>query len=204
MPSTVSCEWCYRDFPTKAAKSQHIGKSQSCSKKRLRAFKRLNRTLNPHGQLNLPAPPLDNSAADKENEPPFDEADLAPPILITSNISATSPNSPATTTPPFDQNAQPPSHRARVEEVPEPVPTSQRFVESFPASKLAGASFGESQTIFEAIRDDQILRGAEILGPFKTDEEWQLAKWLIKNVGHNATEQFLKLAVVSVQLLSEE
>ncbi|PBK87099.1 hypothetical protein ARMGADRAFT_939452, partial [Armillaria gallica] len=33
-------------------------------------------------------------------------------------------------------------------------------------------------------------------GPFKDDEEWELAKWLIHNVGHNAAEEFLKLPII--------
>lgn len=53
------------------------------------------------------------------------------------------------------------------------------------------------KTAFEHIRDDQILTGCEVLGPFADEEEWELAKWLIKNVGHNQTEAFLKLPIVS-------
>ncbi|KAJ7314250.1 hypothetical protein DFH08DRAFT_716947 [Mycena albidolilacea] len=51
--------------------------------------------------------------------------------------------------------------------------------------------------MFEHIRDDQILTGCEVLGPFADEEEWELAKWLIKNIGHNQTEAFLKLPIVS-------
>ncbi|KAJ7882418.1 hypothetical protein B0H14DRAFT_3082501 [Mycena olivaceomarginata] len=38
---------------------------------------------------------------------------------------------------------------------------------------------------------------AQILGPFADEEEWELAKWLIKNVGHNKTESFLKLPIIT-------
>ncbi|KAH7904475.1 hypothetical protein BJ138DRAFT_1019119, partial [Hygrophoropsis aurantiaca] len=44
--------------------------------------------------------------------------------------------------------------------------------------------------------DEQVLRGAEIWGPFATNDEWELAKWLIKNVGHNQAENFLKLNII--------
>ncbi|KAJ6454809.1 hypothetical protein C8R45DRAFT_1188877 [Mycena sanguinolenta] len=50
--------------------------------------------------------------------------------------------------------------------------------------------------MFERIRDDQILTGCEVLGPFADEEEWELAKWLIKNVGHNQAEAFLKLPII--------
>ncbi|PBK83199.1 hypothetical protein ARMGADRAFT_1048477 [Armillaria gallica] len=50
-------------------------------------------------------------------------------------------------------------------------------------------------TNFEQIRDEQVLKGCEVLGPFKDDDEWELAKWLIHNVGHNVAEEFLKLPI---------
>ncbi|KAK7059284.1 hypothetical protein R3P38DRAFT_3303354 [Favolaschia claudopus] len=86
---------------------------------------------------------------------------------------------------------------------PAPEPTSAAdcagglFEERFPAKYAAGATYGRAKTMFEHIRDDQILKGAEVLGPFADEEEWELAKWLIKNVGHNAAEAFLKLPIVT-------
>ncbi|KAJ6559359.1 hypothetical protein DFH09DRAFT_921717 [Mycena vulgaris] len=71
------------------------------------------------------------------------------------------------------------------------------FEEPFPPERNAGATYGRSKTTFEHIRDDQILTGCEVLGPFADEEEWELAKWLIKNVGHNQTEAFLKLPIVT-------
>ena len=69
--------------------------------------------------------------------------------------------------------------------------------EPFAAEKRAGATIGVCKTLFESYRDEQVLEGADILGPFESDEEWELAKWLIKNVGHNQAEEFLKLPIVS-------
>ncbi|KAL0067725.1 hypothetical protein AAF712_005165 [Marasmius tenuissimus] len=70
------------------------------------------------------------------------------------------------------------------------------WINHFPSKKQAGYAYGEGQTPFEGIRDDQISRGADVYGPFQDKEEWGLAKWLIKNVGHNATEEFLKLPII--------
>ncbi|KAF9486758.1 hypothetical protein BDN71DRAFT_1437349 [Pleurotus eryngii] len=42
-----------------------------------------------------------------------------------------------------------------------------------------------------------ILRGDEILGLFENNAEWQLARWLMKNVGHNQADEFLKLPIIS-------
>ena len=70
------------------------------------------------------------------------------------------------------------------------------WIESFPEQKQAGATFWEACHLFEVICDEQVLHGDEIWGPFENEEEWELAKWLIKNVGHNQTEEFLKLPIV--------
>ncbi|KAF7971991.1 hypothetical protein HWV62_19343 [Athelia sp. TMB] len=68
------------------------------------------------------------------------------------------------------------------------------WVNPFPdAGQCLGA---RAKTNFEMIRDTQILKGDEVLGPFESDDEWQLAKWLIKNVGHNQAEEFLRLPIV--------
>lgn len=72
----------------------------------------------------------------------------------------------------------------------------QRSTTPFDPAAEAGAVYGKSKTPFERIRDEEILKGAEVLGPFKDDEEWELAKWLIKNVGHTQAESFLKLPIV--------
>ncbi|THG92911.1 hypothetical protein EW026_g8163 [Hermanssonia centrifuga] len=77
--------------------------------------------------------------------------------------------------------------------MPEP---DERYALQCPSDCHAGATFGVAKTAFDIIRDDQVLRGAEIWGPFKDDNQWKLAKWLIKNVGHNQAEEFLKLGII--------
>ncbi len=57
-------------------------------------------------------------------------------------------------------------------------------------------SLQPGKTAFEKIEDSQVLQYGEVLGPFKDDEEWELAKWLIKNVGHTQADSFLKLPIV--------
>ncbi|KAJ7867072.1 hypothetical protein B0H14DRAFT_3084139 [Mycena olivaceomarginata] len=53
----------------------------------------------------------------------------------------------------------------------------------------------EDKDCLYSIRDDQVLAGGEILGPFESNDEWELAKWLIKN-GHNQMEVFMKLPII--------
>lgn len=100
--------------------------------------------------------------------------------------------------PNFDKELDQPAQVPRIEEIDdEEVMTHQWYKHDFPEQRQAGIPHGEGKTSFEQIRDEQILRGAEVLGPFKDDEEWELAKWLIKNVGQNVAEEFLKLPMVS-------
>jgi hypothetical protein len=41
------------------------------------------------------------------------------------------------------------------------------------------------------------IKNGEFIGPFKDAEEWELACWLIKNVGHRKVDEPLKLSIVS-------
>lgn len=220
MPSSdsIACDWCGRRFPTKSARSQHVQRTPGCLRKREEAFQKLTscpirgRHRTTVADSDLPLATLEHEAVsadgmEKENEPPELEYQCSPsstsPIQSFPSSSYHTHSSLGEPTPGLnnvDTNAEPPSRQARVDDVLDD--RDQRFAEPFPAHKYAGATFGNTRTSFDAIRDDQVLHGAEILGPFQNDEEWALAKWLIKNVGHNAAEEFLKLAVVSTGFVS--
>ena len=83
--------------------------------------------------------------------------------------------------------------RARVEDLPDDDWRGQSWQEEFPSHLNAGTNHSISSTQFEKFQDEKILEGGDIWGPFKSEEEWQLAKWLIKNVGHTQAENFLWL-----------
>ncbi|KAH7907715.1 hypothetical protein BJ138DRAFT_1014064 [Hygrophoropsis aurantiaca] len=78
-----------------------------------------------------------------------------------------------------------------------------RWSSEFPSDKNAGAVFQKGLTTFERIRDEEILKPGEVLGPFESEEEWELAKWLIKNVGANQMEVFLKLPIVRERISAQ-
>jgi hypothetical protein len=59
---------------------------------------------------------------------------------------------------------------------------------------------GSEKTKFEKIREDQKLEGLEPEAPFADEEEWELVKWLMKNVGQTKADDFLKLPIVSILL----
>ncbi|KIM82081.1 hypothetical protein PILCRDRAFT_71398, partial [Piloderma croceum F 1598] len=49
------------------------------------------------------------------------------------------------------------------------------------------------KTLFEEIRESQEAMCEPPIAPFLDEEEWDLARWLIKNVTQMATEEFLKM-----------
>ncbi|KIJ62061.1 hypothetical protein HYDPIDRAFT_176793 [Hydnomerulius pinastri MD-312] len=86
-----------------------------------------------------------------------------------------------------NSNYEPPTASNTIRDVRDAPPDQQ-------AQKKAGAYRASStQTLFHRIRDEQVLRGGDIWGPFADEDEWELAKWLIKNVGQTQAEKFLKL-----------
>lgn len=96
-----------------------------------------------------------------------------------------------------DQDATAPTHCTHVEDIPdEDLYPKAHFAELLPGAIQAGAPIGEARLPFQQIRDEQVLRGYEIYGPFESEEKWELVKWLIKNVGHMQTESFLKLPII--------
>lgn len=88
------------------------------------------------------------------------------------------------------------SRRAYVEEVDdEESGGSARYVEDYLGN--AGKTKGHSQNYFERWREAQRDKNFKPWVPFSDIEEWELAQWLIMNVGQNATDKFLKLPIVS-------
>jgi hypothetical protein len=72
-----------------------------------------------------------------------------------------------------------------------------RYIENFPEEHLAGATWGHSKPLFESLDEERIREGSSRWAPFEDEEEWQLAEWLIRNVGQKQTDNFLKLPIVS-------
>ncbi|KAJ7596914.1 Zn-finger domain-containing protein [Mycena floridula] len=173
MPRTLSsCKYCHRDFSTEAGVNHHQANAAACRQKRDTEFQHLRAEVaqgvsEPRcSSPHLPPAPIDI-------EPP------ASPVAYQDG--------------PEDIDARVPGRRVTIRDVED---LGDGFSQPFPEGREAGATFGHDRTTFQKIRDEQVLKGYEILGPFKDDDEWELAKWLLKNVGHNATEDFLKLGAI--------
>lgn len=73
----------------------------------------------------------------------------------------------------------------------------QRYAQVFEEHATAEV-LGWAKTAFEKMEDFQNASGGGVYAPFKDREEWELAEWLIRNVNQRATEEFLKLSIVSM------
>lgn len=94
--------------------------------------------------------------------------------------------------PPQQDEPQLDPWHATVEDVP-----GHRYIEKFPEEYLAGATWGNCKPLYEYLDEKQKREGGSRWGPFKDEDEWQLAEWLIQNVGQKQTDLFLKLPIVS-------
>ncbi|KAF8432261.1 hypothetical protein L210DRAFT_3353992, partial [Boletus edulis BED1] len=55
-------------------------------------------------------------------------------------------------------------------------------------------------TCFDQVREGQALHGEGMWGPFANEDEWELVKWLNKNMGQNQADQFLKLNITCTSI----
>ncbi|KAG1734815.1 hypothetical protein EDB19DRAFT_1996509 [Suillus lakei] len=88
------------------------------------------------------------------------------------------------------------TRRVRVEEVEDEEGMS--FTNNgryFECQMDAGWALHEGETSFEKYRTYQEEEGEDPWSPFEDEEEWDLAHWLVKNLGQTRTEEFLKLPI---------
>lgn len=97
--------------------------------------------------------------------------------------------------PPRPRELPRPQPGSRIVEVPDEDDVGvQRWVEDFP--RPAGTPQSRSQGYFAKIRDSQKREGLAPWAPYADMDEWELAHWLMKNVGQNETDKFLRLKIV--------
>ncbi|KAF7341443.1 hypothetical protein MVEN_01881500 [Mycena venus] len=84
---------------------------------------------------------------------------------------------------------------AAVEEVEDE--EDERYVEDFPEDMNAGEWQEHCKTYFQKLRDEQKDAGNTPWYPFETEDEWELAKWLMTlGLSQKKTDEYLKLKVV--------
>lgn len=76
---------------------------------------------------------------------------------------------------------------------------SPEYIECFPLTYKAGAGWKPTQDVYPIFDALCHRQEKDTYAPFQDRNEWELAQWLIKNVGQTQTEAFLKLPIVSVE-----
>ncbi|KAJ6540666.1 hypothetical protein B0H19DRAFT_959211 [Mycena capillaripes] len=84
--------------------------------------------------------------------------------------------------------------RATVEEVED---EDEWFVDDFPDDIDAGAPLDQCKTFFENLREEQRAAGNAPWYPFESEDEWELARWLMTSgLSQKKTDAYLKLKAV--------
>lgn len=84
----------------------------------------------------------------------------------------------------------------------EPPEADSVYIQEFPADFHAGWKKGEVKTQFEILREKQRADGQEPWFPFPSEDEWELARWLMESAASQSKiDSFLKLKAVHVSLM---
>lgn len=204
-----ACRDCGHWLPTVSGLNKHIASSKACHQKWQDRLKNFSINVFDLGQ-GYSAGDEQEVDADEHHERDGGREDA------TYGEQDAPPTSPPSESPPIqrasadevpDVEPEPNSHhQASVEEVPdepERITEDTRWIEGYPAEHMAGAPCQDDvvPTKFHAIQEEQEVSGGSLWGSFHDEEEWELAKWLVQNVGQNQTDKFLKLPIVSSMLM---
>lgn len=197
MPS-FRCPYCARSIPTRGGVNHHISKSPTCHKKWRDSLARDTSFTVEHEEAEQlgEEPELEPVPRTPSPAPSHDDEDY-----LMADADDFVPLARQATPPPPEPIQR--SRRATVEEVlDEDDPQNfQRFVEPFEdrasGRPAAGTPLRAGETLFDRMRTRQKAEGATEFWPFQDGEEWDLAKWLSKNVSQTATEEYLALPIVS-------
>jgi len=94
--------------------------------------------------------------------------------------------------------SKPPSKQARVEADEEHLPrwpSSERFTEQY--AGVAATILDKRQTVFEFLEAAGLEEGESEWTPFHDEDEWDLARFLMKDLGQKKIDELLKLSHVS-------
>jgi hypothetical protein len=188
-----ACKFCGEPFTTGANVQKHQSQAPACLKKVEEEFRDISR-LRRERRANASRPPFE-ACGNTDFGPTF-EAELELQLPAENTLLQDRAHSELV----VNWEATAPTYMVEVETQDEDAYKRKKVKRTaFPIKDnlMPGHAYQLGKTVFQTIRDDQILKHGEVLGPFKDDAEWELAKWLIKNAGHAQMDTFLKLSIVS-------
>lgn len=164
MPLLARCEHCSSKFKTDQNLAQHIAHKRDCEtyySALSDRFARSNRAKD-----NIPAVD-DLNVADMAGPPSPEFGGI--PMDFLPDLPALIPD--IRRSPSVD-----------VEDLDRIANTIQRYIRCYPKSKQAGFTLGFGLTKFEKLREEREGRGESHWSPFESQDEYELAEWLLKNV----------------------
>lgn len=182
MPRIFRCTFCGKTPPTIQGLRSHLSQRKPCrdAMRRRLAAKDQSRSATPEQQSEM-----DDQHTELDSDAMIIDHEL--------DVEEENPGQAAANGEP---NCQPENRRPTVEDVDDEDDNTDRWIEDYP--RPAGIPIRPAQTYFEELREDQKEHGKNPWAPFTDQEEWELAQWLMLNVGQNATDKFLKLPIVSI------
>lgn len=190
---SFKCPFCPRRLTTNQGLTSHISQTQACRDKLNTFYDNL------HAQLDQAGPSSTSGDEDAQQEEVDVNIDVemghdgssSPP-----DISADVPDDPAPS--PAPQQGR----RATVEDAPDEddvpkLPQGEVWIDDYDEERQAGATVEPCKTSFEFHRDQQKEAGVEPWSPFESEDEWELAQWLMSaGVSQKKMDAMLKLKMV--------
>jgi hypothetical protein len=191
MPSVHYCGFCHSQVPTIDGMKRHIARKADCRRKFQAEIGKSIVMVFDNEIPGSPQPEPSSNSPLSGDDFPMQDDDIG---MGDNDFVPTRTHSRSPTVEETSSGQQ--SKRARVEEVEdEDAPKVGRYTEEYPG-RIAD-TLGTTKTKFENIHDEQQKDGMEPHSPFADEEEWELVKWLMKNVGQTKADDFLKLPIVS-------
>lgn len=195
---TFTCPYCSVIRPTIQGLRSHIEQSSVFRERRYNAYAAQpdndsDDSDSDEGDDDVEMPVEVEKMEESEESPSDDEEDQElsadPPYMEDSPA-----RSPLPTEQPEPEPATRKHPRATVEEVED---EDERFVDDFPDDMEAGAPLDQCKTFFENLREEQKAAGNAPWYPFESEEEWELAQWLMTSgLRQKKTDAYLKLKAV--------
>ncbi|KIK15871.1 hypothetical protein PISMIDRAFT_16209 [Pisolithus microcarpus 441] len=188
------CDYCLKPISTLAGVKRHIAQSAACQQQWNRVLEHTASTASVDDHQigdemdNAPGIVSDQYDESDGNDSGRDNLDIQEGPLVQQLQSYAEP-----------EPLNPPSRHASVGDDVEDEPASAnggRFVEQYTGA--AAHILGSWPTVFEDMENAENTSGGSQWAPFQNEEEWELARFLMKNVGQTKIDDFLKLSLSGV------
>ena len=194
MPGRFKCP-CGADLPTLRGLRSHESQSRECRAWSTRAKATVSTSSSEDEALEGPS-------YSEPTSPLVESMQLSDDEYQTENIGSPLPPDPPVIQD-SDEETIPTASQKRPyvedsdDEDDEPRKPDSVYIQEFPAHLRAGEKKGEIKTQFETLRERQKAEDLEPWFPFPSEDEWELARWLVESgASQSKIDSFMKLKTV--------